>query len=605
MTSTSLMIPSKAGRDACRSAWTCLTLLVLAACTPSIAPRVTPNDGGLEDASHDAGPMLLVDAGPPPVPQPDAGDIGADCSSAQDCTEGSMPQCIPAGVAGGYCTASCQSNSDCGPNNTCQTASTDQNGNPTPFCTHNCNSAADCQPGEMCITYGNESFCWYACQSSGDCINSQNDMCDPTTGLCTGETSSGVETIDAGPPCTPTGCGSTPCQDTCGNFDNTCSTTCDPTYMGYNTCGGLAPACGTPDAGPDLFVTVPLGGCPFLGYDAPVTIDTQTFQLDIDTGSTTTFVAASSCRNCGVSPEYTPPAGADTHKATSSQYGSGAVRGEVYTDMVQVGSEMPVVQLDFGGITSQQQFFLQEDCSGGNGQQGEGLLGLGPIGLDTIGTANNDAYFTDLVATAMGIRDVFAVNLCTQGGNIWFGGYDPSFASGVPLYTPLVSNGYWSVSITSIGLGTKTFANSGDSGAVVDTGTGTFLMPSAAYAALVAELSQDPGVVSVFGANSFNQNFFSNGNCLSPNGGQTQAEVDAALPALQVTLPRVGGGSFTLSMPATQSYLALFGGQYCAAVGDGAQLGGTIWGAPSLRAYLTVFDVGNNQIGFVPQSACK
>ena len=57
------------------------------------------------------------------------------------------------------------------------------------------------------------------------------------------------------------------------------------------------------------FVTIPLTGCPFIGYNSPVTIDGQTFQMGIDTGSTDTGVALSTCTNCGVSPEYTPAVG--------------------------------------------------------------------------------------------------------------------------------------------------------------------------------------------------------------------------------------------------------------------------------------------------------
>jgi cathepsin D len=552
---------------------------------------------------------MPFDAGPPPVPRPDAGDVGASCTRNSSCTQGPMAQCIPAqaGPSGGYCTASCTTDSDCGPGNSCQTASKDQFGDSNPFCTHTCNTDSDCRSGELCITYEGESFCWYACQTPGDCINSQTDTCDVVTGLCTGETAPGIEPYDAGPPCTPTGCGTKACQDTCGNFDSSCSTTCDSANQGYNSCGGVDPSCGSiPDAGPDAFVTIPLGGCPFLGYDAPVTIDSQSFQLDIDTGSTTTFVAASSCSSCRVTPEYSPPSGTDTGMSTQSQYGSGQVSGEVYLDQVRVGNEMPTVKLYFGGITDQQGFFIQESCSGNGGQQGEGLLGLGPIDLDTIGMNSNDAYFTDLVASAMGIKNVFAVNLCTAGGNLWFGGYDTSFASGPVTYTPLVNNGYWSVNITSIGLGTQTFSNSGDANSVVDTGTGTFLMPTNAYNALVSALSTNSGASTVFGSGALGQSFFNGNNCLQPRGGQSQSEIDAALPNLTVTLPSTAGGSFTLHMPATQSYLALMGGAYCPGVSDsGRTSGSTIWGAPGLRAYITVFDIGNSRIGFAPQSSCQ
>lgn len=89
---------------------------------------------------------------------------------------------------------------------------------------------------------------------------------------------------------------------------------------------------------------------------------------------------------------------------------------------------------------------------------------------------------------------------------------------------------------------------------------------------------------------------------------QTEADIDAALPTLDLTFPQVGGGSFTLTLPATKSYLMLLVGStgaYCAAAYDeGAETGSGTLGGPSLRPNITIFDEGNNQLGFAPQSSC-
>ena len=90
-----------------------------------------------------------------------------------------------------------------------------------------------------------------------------------------------------------------------------------------------------------------------------------------------------------------------------------------------------------------------------------------------------------------------------------------------------------------------------------------------------------------------------------------QADVDATLPPMTMTLPSVGGGSFTKSMPATASYLVPAtpaGGtlEYCLAIEDSASNGGySILGGPLLRANITLFDLTHAQLGFVPQSFCN
>ena len=349
--------------------------------------------------------------------------------------------------------------------------------------------------------------------------------------------------------------------------------------------------------------------------------------MGIDTGSTDTGVALSTCTSCGVSPEYTPAAssctgspsscanscsgsGAPPAGCTCSQYGSGSWDAEECSATVSVGSEMPDVSIQFAGITDQSQFFIPTDCAGNpvNPSLSEGILGLGPLDLDTIGAGNNDAYFSQLVQ--QGITDTLAVLLCSANGTLWFGGYDPQFASGSPQYTPMnQTSGYWAVSLSSIGLGSTSLGGA-DNNAVVDTGTWGFYMPTAAFNALVDALSTDTGATSVFGAGAMNSSFFNEGSCLGPSGGQTRSEIDAALQPMTLTLPTAAGGSFTLSLPATQSYLLpVTSGnvtEYCAGVGDNGQLGGqTIMGDSVLRANITVFDEGNNQVGFVPQTYCQ
>ncbi|MHB8416922.1 MAG: pepsin-like aspartic protease [Myxococcales bacterium] len=381
------------------------------------------------------------------------------------------------------------------------------------------------------------------------------------------------------------------------------------TSGGGSTSGGSSSSGSASGGGP--YVTVPLNGCPMLGYNAPVTVGgTQTFQMTIDTGSTDTAVALSTCSSCGVSPEFSPGS-VCSNQQVSAQYGTGSWNGNVCSTTVQVGAELPAVSIDFAGITTQSQFFEPYDCSGNNASPIQGILGMGPISLDNIGQNSNDAYFSELVQS--GVTDNVGFLLCSSGGAMWFGGYDPQYAdpSASIQYTAMTNSGYWSVSLSDIGLGGSSLGGA-DPNAVVDTGTGVFLMASAAITALENSLSSNSAATTIFGSGKLGSSFFSGStiNCISAQGGQSPSQVDAQLPPLTLTFPGVNGGSFTLTMPATQSYLIPVGSgsqtQYCAGAGDNSSLQGTtIIGAPALRAYITLLDEGNSQVGFLHQTYCQ
>ena len=272
---------------------------------------------------------------------------------------------------------------------------------------------------------------------------------------------------------------------------------------------------------------------------------------------------------------------------------------------------MPAVTMEFAGMTSQNGFFINQMCDGSNGSPSQGIMGMGPLDLSDIGNSASDAYFTELVAQA-GIPSVFTVQLCSSGGNMWFGGYDPGYATGAPQYTPMVTSGtaaqYYSVDITSATLGSTSLGTWGD--AVVDTGTWGLLMPSAAYNTFTTSIDGNAGATSIFGSGKLSASFWSNGDCISPtNTSTTRADIDAALPTLDITLPAVGGGSFTLNLPATGSYLVMQGtgssAQYCAGVSTDQGIGFIIFGAAAQESLVTIFDTGNKRIGFMTGSSCE
>ncbi len=240
------------------------------------------------------------------------------------------------------------------------------------------------------------------------------------------------------------------------------------------------------DASVVVPIVVPLSACADLSYTSPVTIGgTQTFQMTIDTGSTTLGVASNNCTNCDVLPYYTPgTTAADTGFTGQEYFGSGMWQGEIYEDAVNIGPS-PTAPVDFIAVTSEQYMFGYAGCASASGGM-QGLIGFAPAASAVYGT---NGFFDNLIA-AMGIPNVFATELCDNGGTLWLGGYDPAaITSGAtPQYTPLVgsylSTMFYAVDFVSIVVDGKTFSvsNPQDLGSIVDTGTSLFYIHTAAFA---------------------------------------------------------------------------------------------------------------------------
>jgi hypothetical protein len=80
------------------------------------------------------------------------------------------------------------------------------------------------------------------------------------------------------------------------------------------------------------------------------------------------------------------------------------------------------------------------------------------------------------------------------------------------------------------------------------------------------------------------------------------------LPALTIQLPAVGGGTFPLTLKATQSYIPPTTSNgtiyYCSGVFKNPSTTGTIFGTSAMLGQMAIFDLAKNQIGFAPQTFC-
>jgi hypothetical protein len=372
-----------------------------------------------------------------------------------------------------------------------------------------------------------------------------------------------------------------------------------------------APA--TQDAGPsgsdagNGVLSVALSSCIPTVYTASVTLGaSQSFQMLVDTGSTTLGVASTGCSCGSASPVYTPGASATDEKQTAtSQYGSGSWSGEIYQDTVSLGAS-PTAPTKLVAIKSEANFFQPLQCDSKAGGM-QGILGMGPPGAALSGT---EGFFDAFVATNK-VPDVFATELCETTGTLWLGGFDPSATTAPPQYTPsndLYSQYYYTVNLASIGVGGTTVpvASGQFTDSVVDTGTSVFLLGTTAYDALVKALQADAQVTKIFGAS-----FFPPSNSQQPgcaNASESKAALDAALPSLTLTFGT--SPAITVKASATESYLFNAGGNtWCSAI-VGIDQGATtfplasIMGAPVLKSNVVIFDRGQKRIGFAPHAPC-
>jgi len=334
-----------------------------------------------------------------------------------------------------------------------------------------------------------------------------------------------------------------------------------------------------------------------------VTIGSQSFMMDLDTGSTTIGVAAMGCTQCtGVTPLYAPGTGAtDTHQTASTSYADGSSwSGEIYSDMTGFGHGVPSIATKLVAINKQRTFFDMNVY--------QGILGLGGLAN---AEPNTDSWFD--LATAAGMTGVMAFEMCPTGGTMWLGGYDASHASAAPQYTPLYAvdsnQPFYAIDITGMKLGTTTVGTGASAfqQPVVDTGTTLFYLPTSIEMATINALNADAGFKALFGATAQVKD--------DPNGtgvgcvtkaGVTPDMVDAMLPPMTLTMPAKGGGAdITLTVKPLSSYMIDAGnGQYCLGIGDGGTQDATTMGDEIMQAFVTVIDVKNQQVGWAPDAGC-
>jgi hypothetical protein len=349
-----------------------------------------------------------------------------------------------------------------------------------------------------------------------------------------------------------------------------------------------------------------LNGCPSYDFSTPLIVGGQSLPVIVDTGSTTIAIAKNTCLNCvGVPSTYNPTL-SDTASNQNMQIQGSYVDGtgwsaQEYSDLVQFPTLSPSIRLIFGAIVMESgNFFSASSCGTGGGIQYSGIMGMA-YPNEAIGTTQ--AIWNSLITNDVITRDLFSFILCVTGGVMWFGGWNSLYVanSSTLIYTPLTTETLYGIELSDINIqaainnggGSLGFASSDYGTAYVDTGTTQWVLPQAIYDTFVLKLQNNTAFQS-----AFVPFYWETGYCWTPSNGMTAKQLNAYLPKLNVQL---SPGVF-LEMEAVSSYLILTPINdliyYCPGIAP-IDASYTIMGWSAFNQFLTIFDVGNSQMGFL------
>ncbi|KAJ3081130.1 Vacuolar protease A [Quaeritorhiza haematococci] len=329
---------------------------------------------------------------------------------------------------------------------------------------------------------------------------------------------------------------------------------------------------------------VPLSDFMNAQYFGEITIGTppQTFTVVFDTGSSNLWVPSTRCSSiaCWLHRRFDAEQ-SSTFKPNGTEfairYGTGSLEGIISNDVLGIG-DLLIEDQDFGesvkepGITFAVGRF-------------DGILGLG---YDTIAVQHVVPPFYSMINQKLIDEPLFGVWLGDtangegeEGGEIVFGGVDEDHFEGKITYAPVIRKGYWEVELQGVSMGGMDLGFT-TRRAAIDTGSSLFALPTAEADAINTRIG---------GKKNFAGQYV------------VECSVVDSLPEITLTF---AGKPFTLT---GRDYVLevsggpFGGGNQCVSGFMGLDIpapAGPLWivGDVFLRKYYTVYDLGNNRVGF-------
>ncbi|GAB1867623.1 Lysosomal aspartic protease [Camponotus japonicus] len=248
------------------------------------------------------------------------------------------------------------------------------------------------------------------------------------------------------------------------------------------------------------------------------------------------------------------------------EYGSGGLFGFLSTDVVNVAG-LNVRNQTFAEATYESSVFSLV--------QFDGILGMG---YPTISVDGVTPVFQNMIQQRLVSQPIFSFYLnrdpsAKEGGELILGGYDPNHYVGEFTYVPVTVEGYWQFTMDSVKAGNYTLCAQGCQ-AVADTGTSLIVGPF-----------EDIDVI-----NGYIQN-------IRDNDGNVDCDKINELPTINFIL---SGKPHNLT---PHDYIIRDtedGVAKCCSGFQGSYLSFWILGDVFIGPFYTVFDMGNNRVGFAP-----
>lgn len=213
-------------------------------------------------------------------------------------------------------------------------------------------------------------------------------------------------------------------------------------------------------------------------YLCPVTVGSNTLNLDFDTGSADLWVYSNlqpAAQQSGHDIYTTNSAKLKSGYSWSITYGdNSSASGLVYADKVQVGSVTATSQA-VEAATSVSSAFIADTAN-------DGLLGLAFSSINTVSPKQQTTFF-DSVKSSLA-QPLFTANLKKgAAGSYDFGFIDSSKYTGSIAYTSVdTSYGFWQFTTTGYAIGSGA-VNTTSYTAIADTGTTLMYLPASIVAA--------------------------------------------------------------------------------------------------------------------------
>ncbi|KAM3587879.1 uncharacterized protein V6R79_015959 [Siganus canaliculatus] len=317
-----------------------------------------------------------------------------------------------------------------------------------------------------------------------------------------------------------------------------------------------------------------------LQYYGEISLGTpgQNFSVIFDTGSSDLWVPSSYCisESCVQHKRFKAFASTTFHhvgRMFGIHYGSGHLMGITGRDTLKIG-DLVVQNQEFGeSVYEPGQAFVMGKF--------DGILGLGYPKLAQIG----NPVFDNMIAQKVVDEPIFSFYLSkrTNGsapvGELLLGGKDDTLYSGPIHWVPLSAKGYWQIKMESVAVqGTNSFCPDGCP-AIVDTGTSLIAGPTNDTLLLQQLIGATPTNIGEF-------------------------LIDCArLSSLPDVTFVLGGKEYTLT---AENYVRkeMLGNQQLCLSGfqalDMPTPEGPLWilGDMFLNKYYTIFDRGENRVGF-------